>query len=51
MRLLDRYLLRELLGPFTYCLSGFLILFIAFDVLDELSDLQKLRLHASDILE
>ncbi len=51
MRLLDRYLLRELLGPFFYCLSGFLILFIAFDVLDELSDLQKLRLHASDILE
>jgi len=43
--------LRELLGPFFYCLSGFLILFIAFDVLDELSDLQKLRLHASDILE
>ena len=51
MRLLDRYLLRELLGPFFYCLSGFLILFIAFNVLDELSDLQKLRLHASDILE
>ena len=51
MRLLDRYLLRELLGPLSYCLSGFLIIFIAFDVLDELSALQKLRLHTVDILE
>lgn len=51
MRLLDRYLLRELLGPFAYCLSGFLILFIALDVLDELSELQKLRLQAGDVLE
>lgn len=51
MRLIDRYLLRELVGPFAYCLSGFLIFFIAFDLLDELADLQKLRLHAVDVLE
>jgi LPS export ABC transporter permease LptG len=51
MRLLDRYLLRELMVPFGYCLSGFLVFFIAFDLLDELSSLQKLRLHASDVLE
>jgi len=51
MRLLDRYLLRELLAPFSYCLIGFLVFFIAFDVMDELSNLQKLRLQAADILE
>ena len=31
MRLLDRYLLRELLVPFGYCLSGFIIFWISFD--------------------
>ena len=51
MRLLDRYLLRELLGPLSYCLSGFLVLFIAFDVLEELGHLQKLRLQTADIFE
>ena len=51
MRLLDRYLLRELLGPFAYCLSGVLIFFIAFDLLDELANFQKLRLQAADVLE
>ena len=51
MRLLDRYLLRELLGPFAYCLSGFLIFSIAVDLLDELANLQKLRLQAMDVLE
>ena len=32
MRLLDRYLLRELLVPFGYCLGGFLIFWTAFDI-------------------
>lgn len=50
MRLLDRYLLRELLVPFAYCLAGFLIFFIAFDILDELTNFQKLRLKAGDVL-
>ncbi len=50
MRLLDRYLLRELLVPFAYCLAGFLIFFIAFDVLDELANFQKFRLRAGDVL-
>lgn len=51
MRLLDRYLLRELLVPFGYCLGGFLIFWTAFDVLDELSTLQRLRLKLPDVLE
>jgi len=51
MRLLDRYLLRELAGPFSYCLTGFLIFFIAFDLFDELSKLQKLHLKTIDVVE
>jgi len=39
MRLLDRYLLRELLLPLTYCLSGFLIFWLAFELVRELGDL------------
>ena len=49
MRLLDRYLLRELLVPLAYCLGGFLILWVAFDLFGELSDFHKLRLKPGDI--
>ena len=49
MRLLDRYLLRELLIPFAYCLFGFLIFWLSFDLFTELATFQKLRLEASDI--
>ena len=41
MRLLDRYLLRELLLPLGVCLGGFLIFWVAFDLLGELENLQK----------
>lgn len=51
MRLLDRYLLRELLVPFGYCLSGFLVFWISFDLVAQLSDFQKRQLHAGDIAE
>jgi len=51
MRLLDRYLLRELLMALGYCLSGFLIFWVAFDLFSELGDLQEHKLHGSDILE
>jgi lipopolysaccharide export system permease protein len=51
MRLLDRYLLRELLIPFGYCLIGFVIFWISSDVFAQLSDFQKLRLTALDVLE
>jgi len=51
MRLLDRYLLRELLMPLVYCLSFFLIAFIAFDLSEKLGDLQRAKLSASDIAE
>ena len=49
MRLLDRYLLRELLVPLGYCLGGFLIFWISFDLLTELSGFQEQNLTAADV--
>jgi len=51
MRLLDRYLLRELLVPLGYCLSGFLLLWISSDLIAELGNLQEKKLVASEIAE
>src|SRR3954462_9264454 len=51
MRLLDRYLLRELLMPLVYCLSFFLIAFIAFDLFGNLADFQKAKLSAGEVCE
>ena len=51
MRLLDRYLLRELLIPLGYCLSGFLILWVAQDLIGELSSFQNRKMLLSDIAE
>lgn len=51
MRLLDRYLLRELLLPLSYCLGGFLISFIAFDLFSSIADFQKAKLTAGEILQ
>ena len=51
MRLLDRYLLRELLVPFGYCLSGFIIFWISFDLFSEMGDFQKQNLGAWDVVE
>ncbi|MDQ6633050.1 MAG: LptF/LptG family permease [Verrucomicrobiota bacterium] len=50
MRLLDRYLLRELLVPFVYCLVGFLIFWISVDLLSQLSRFQESHLHLADVL-
>src|SRR5690349_7468662 len=51
MRLLDRYLLRELLVPLFYCLSGFVLLWICLDLFNELNMFQKAKLHGNDIAE
>jgi lipopolysaccharide export system permease protein len=51
MRLLDRYLFRELLTPLAYCLGGFLIFWISFDAFNNLSDFQDERLRLLDIIE
>ena len=51
MRLLDRYLLRELLAPLCYCLGGFLIFWIAFDLFNELNRFQGHKLKALEVAE
>src|SRR5277367_2089647 len=51
MRLLDRYLLRELLVPLGYCLAGLLIFYIAFDLIGSLNSYQEHQLLLADILE
>lgn len=51
MRLLDRYLLRELLIPLGYCLGGFLVFWISFDLIGELDDFQSNSLKPLEIAE
>jgi lipopolysaccharide export system permease protein len=51
MRLLDRYVLRELLIPLSYCLAGFLLFWISTDLIAGLSEFQQNRLTALDIAE
>jgi lipopolysaccharide export system permease protein len=51
MRLLDRYLLRELLVPLGFCLCGFLIFWITSDLFVKLGDFQRQGLGARDIAE
>jgi len=51
MRLLDRYLLRELLLPLGYCLGGFLIFWISFDLINEMNRFQKAHLNVADVAE
>ncbi len=51
MRLLDRYLLRELLVPLGYCLSGFLVLWVVQDLITELNSLQNSKMLPLDIAE
>src|SRR5260221_7947917 len=51
MRLLDRYLLRELMVPLVYCLGGFLIFWISMNLFTQLDDFQRAKLRAGDVVE
>jgi lipopolysaccharide export system permease protein len=51
VRLLDRFLLRELAIPLGYCLAGFLMFWISFDLFTALDDFQRDHLWARDIVE
>ena len=51
MRLLDRYLLREFLIPLGFCLGGFLVLWVAFDLFGQLHWLQEQGLTVLEIGE
>jgi len=50
MRLLDRYLFRELLTPLAFCLGGFLIFWISYELFAELDEMQERKLHLLDVL-
>lgn len=49
MRLIDRYLIREWLFPFVYCLTGFMVLWIAFDLLAELDEFTEAQMSAGEV--
>ena len=51
MRLLDRYLFRELLSPLAYCLGGILLLGNCFTLFGDLEKLQERKLHFLDVVE
>jgi lipopolysaccharide export system permease protein len=51
MRLLDRYLLREFIVPFVYCLSGFFVFWVTFDLLTQLDLFQRNKLSGGDVLK
>ena len=51
MRLLDRYLLRELLIPLGYCLGGFLIFWVFADLFANFGEFQRKKLLFQDIAE
>jgi lipopolysaccharide export system permease protein len=51
MRLLDRYLLRELLVPLAYCLGGFLIIYVAFDLIFGIKEFLDKQLTPGDIAD
>lgn len=48
---MDRYLLREVLIPLGYCLGGFLVFWITFDLINELQSFQERQLLPRDIVE
>ncbi|MGA4644562.1 LptF/LptG family permease [Limisphaera sp. 4302-co] len=50
MRLLDRYLLRELAGPLAACLTGFLLVWITADLLGRMEDFQGRHLSWQQVL-
>ena len=50
MRLLDRYLLRELAVPLAYCVAGFFIFWLSFDLFSNLEKFQKAQLSFGEIL-
>ena len=51
MRLLDRYCLRELMVPLAYCLGGFLVFWVSFDLLSDLDEFQRCKLRPMDVAE
>jgi len=51
MKLLDRYLLRELMVPLAVCLVGITVFFIAFELIAGLNRFQEHHLNVKDVLD
>src|SRR5215204_235574 len=51
MRLLDRYLLREFIVPFLYCLGWFFVFWLTVDLLAQLDLFQRHKLSGGDVLK
>ena len=51
MRLLDKYLLRELLAPLSFCLGGFTISFLAFSLFKDLDELKDSKLRFFEVVQ
>lgn len=51
MRLLDRYLLRELLQPLAFCLCGFVMFLITMDLFNQLNEFRNRQLSAAEVAE
>ena len=50
MRLLDRYLFRELFTPLAFCLGGLVVLGTCFSLFGELAELQERKLQGSGLV-
>lgn len=51
MRMLDRYLLRELFVPLLYCLVGFQVFWLAFDLYSHLDEYRDVGLSPSQVTQ
>ncbi len=51
MKIVDRYLTKELILPLTYCLAGFTMLYVVFDIFDKLSSFISAKTPATIILK
>jgi len=51
MRILDRYILRTFLVPFFYCMLSFELLYIVFDLFDNMQDLMESGAPITEILQ
>lgn len=49
MKLLDLYVLKRFLGPFLYCLIGFIAIWLIFDIADNLQDFLESRASAATL--
>jgi len=50
MKIIDKYMLKQYLIPFGYCLSAFCLLYIVLDLFDRFSDFVEAKARITDVL-